>query len=227
MSAEAARKVVDDDDARFLRTEFLARVAHELRGPAGVTIGALEEIDVDGAQGAGAYRALLTMARRGALKVLHTADRLSRIAQLEAGTARMTSARADLRDVVSKACASVSALEPRRVSKLRCPEGDDPVWAELDAEWAQAALVELFWYALRVARDEIRVELVERAAVRITCASERWLPEGLLRFDPRPGRHEAGLALSLADEIARLHGGKLTLDETSSETQVTVRFARA
>src|SRR5690606_33938923 len=98
MSDELGRDA-EQESARYVRTELLERIAHELRGPAGVTLGALDEIErvLASVEGEDA-RALLLMARRGIRRILRTAERLTRTAQLEAGPVQLSSAHHDVRD---------------------------------------------------------------------------------------------------------------------------------
>src|SRR5689334_21052599 len=109
--SDAAR----DDTSRYLRTELLERIAHELRGPAGVTLGALDELEhaLDDAQ-RDQHKLLFAMARRGARRVLRTAERLTRTAQLEgSGIHAVPTAPTDLRGIVKQATEDAEAVEGR------------------------------------------------------------------------------------------------------------------
>ena len=54
-----------EDADLYLRTEFLERVAHELRGPSGVTLGAIDEMELLLGEDSEKVKPLLSMARRG------------------------------------------------------------------------------------------------------------------------------------------------------------------
>ena len=129
------------DRSEFVRTEFLDRVAHELRGPAGVTLGALDELELSLGEAAETYRTLFAMARRGAFKVLRTADRLTRTAQLEAGV-KFHPVATDLKEVVRRACVDASRVEERSKVKFDINLPDGTCTIPLDASWAQAAVTE-------------------------------------------------------------------------------------
>jgi CheY-like chemotaxis protein len=65
-----------------LTPAFLNKVAHDLRGPAGVVTGALDELELAlGPELAATHAMLLGMARRGAQKVLKVAEMLSETAE--------------------------------------------------------------------------------------------------------------------------------------------------
>lgn len=66
---DASSEPPADSAQAYLRTTFLERIAHELRGPAGVAAGALDEIErVMGAQG-DEVRPFFSMARRGLRRI--------------------------------------------------------------------------------------------------------------------------------------------------------------
>src|SRR4051812_42731051 len=93
-----------EDASRYLRTELLERIAHELRGPAGVTLGALDELEhALGAQAVEQNQMLFAMARRGARRVLRTAERLARTALLESASQHITPVPSDLGKIVKQA----------------------------------------------------------------------------------------------------------------------------
>ena len=101
-------------DDSYLRTAFLERVAHELRGPAGVIHGALQELEVALAQQNGEHEVFLAMAKRGLKRILRTADRLQTTGQLERGAPQLTLSRCDLRALVQQAVSDAQTVEGRR-----------------------------------------------------------------------------------------------------------------
>jgi len=164
-----------DERSHFLRTEFLERVAHELRGPAGVTLGALDELEHSlGAEVVEQNRTLFAMARRGARRVLRTADRLTRTAQLEGGTAHVTRLPADLRTLVRQAVQDAELIEGRSSVKvtLRLPE--EPCASEVDGTWLGIALMELVAQAIRCARRDVEVSVQTRGnQLRLVVGDDR------------------------------------------------------
>lgn len=67
-----------DDTAETvnLRSEVLAHLAHDLRGSAGVILGALHELEVALGEEAAKHEAYFAMARRGVKRIECTANQL-------------------------------------------------------------------------------------------------------------------------------------------------------
>jgi signal transduction histidine kinase len=212
------------DRSEFVRTEFLDRVAHELRGPAGVTLGALDELELALGDAAEAHRPLLAMARRGAFKVLRTADRLTRTAQLEAGV-KFSPVPTDLRDVVRRSCVDASRVEERSKVRLEIALPEAACDLPLDAGWVQAAITELIAQALHLARREVTVQILGNCTVLITSdgAAQQVLPS-TQRFERRADRRDAGLAIPLAREVAHAHGGEFSIEASESGMRVRIAF---
>lgn len=57
-------------------SDVLAHLAHDLRGSAGVILGALHELEVALGDGAREHEAMFAMARRGVARIAVTANRL-------------------------------------------------------------------------------------------------------------------------------------------------------
>jgi len=213
--------------ADYLRTEFLERIAHELRGPAGVTLGVLDELELSLGTDVARHRALLAMARRGALRVLRTAERLTRAAQLESGAVSFCVAPADLREVVRRACADASVIEGRSHVKVTEIAPDLPCNASIDEGWAQAALTELVSHALRLAAREVRVEVTDRAQVIVTHDGASSTEVPARRFERRADRRDAGLALPMVRQVVDALGGQLSFDTADLGSRALLAFKRA
>ncbi len=222
--SEASSVAAQLDRSEFVRTEFLDRVAHELRGPAGVTLGALDELELALGDAAEANRALLAMARRGAFKVLRTADRLTRTAQLEAGV-KFHPVLTDLREVVRRACADASRVEERSRVKLEIVLPEQTCSIPLDAGWVQAAVMELISLALNLARREVSVQIADGCVVLITSdgAAHGSAPT-TQRFERLADRRDAGLAIPLAREVAHAHGGEFKIETNEGGMRVNIAF---
>lgn len=77
-------KAVSAEDTAPAQISFLERAAHDIRGPAGVTLGALSELEQSlGAEITPAQSSLLSMARRGMKRVLAVADQLTGVVDEE------------------------------------------------------------------------------------------------------------------------------------------------
>lgn len=199
-----------DECSRFLRTEFLERIAHELRGPAGVTLGALDELEhALGAEVAEQNRALFAMARRGARRVLRTADRLSRTAQLESGNPHVTPLPTDLRTLVRQATHDAEVIEGRSSVKVALHWDDEPCATDVDGAWMAIALTELVAQAIRCARREVAVSVQAKVGrVRVVVSDDRHTVVDLprARFVTAQDRRDSALNWPLVHDVARAHG---------------------
>lgn len=198
----------------YLKTTFLEALAHELRGPSGVTLGALDELELALGENAHAHAALFAMARRGVRRVLRTTDRLSRTAQLEQSGPVLSREAVDLGALVERATREAELVEARRGIKLdlTVPEGRSE--ALVDPTWLGAAMSELVGAGLRSARKAVLIELQRTGdQYRFVVCDDGVaanLPR-LRRFEPQEDRRDAGLAFPFAREVADAHGGGLSV----------------
>jgi len=208
----------DPSAAQFLRGEFLERLAHEMRGPTGGTLGALDELELALGPDAERLRGLLNMARRGARKVLRTADRLSRTAQLEVASLELSPTSTDLVSVLRTACADAEAVEGRRTVTVSLHLPDAPCPALLDASWAHVALFEMVTQALRSARRTVVMSVTREGDAYVVRVSDDGPTRPLVteRFVSQADRRDTGLAMPLARDVARAHGGDLHVEEGSN-----------
>jgi signal transduction histidine kinase len=206
-----------DDPASYLKTELLERIAHELRGPAGVTLGALDEIErMLGQSDNEESRALLSMARRGARRVLRTAERLTRTAQLEAGLLPSGTTLLDIREIVARAARDAEQLEGRSAVQVELLTSAQPCVAHVDPNWLGVALGELFSQAIRSARSRVQIQVQsEGGLVNISAHDDRTntIEVSDTRFLPLRDRRDCALGWPLARDVARAHGGDLAIVE--------------
>lgn len=209
-NAEAPRV----SQSSYLKTSFLEALAHELRGPSGVTLGALDELELALGEAAQAHASLFAMARRGVRRVLRTTDRLSRSAQLEHSGFSPSLEEADLSALLERAARDAELVEARRGVKLEVTRPAEPVSARVDATWLSAAISEVVGAALRSAKRSVLVELQESGdSHRIIICDDGPIasPPRLRRFEPSDDRRDAGLAFPLVKEVIDGHGGELSL----------------
>lgn len=137
------------------------RVAHDVRGPVGVIIAALHEIEEtlnglsDTTVGADLKR-LLEMARRGTRKLERTAFTLDTIGAL---TAPAVSA-VDLQPMVKTAAERMQAAERRPQVAVTWVSPEATLRVQVAPPLFTHALEELFGYALRKSAKEIRVTMM-------------------------------------------------------------------
>jgi two-component system, OmpR family, sensor histidine kinase TctE len=198
----------------YLKTSFLEALAHELRGPSGVTLGALDELELALGEAAQAHASLFAMARRGVRRVLRTTDRLSRSAQLELSGLSPTLEQTDLSALVERAARDAELVEARRGVKLDITRPAEPVMARVDATWLSAALSEVVAAGLRAAKRSVMVELQQSGdSHRVIICDDgpiTSLPR-LRRFEPSDDRRDAGLAFPMVKEVIDAHRGELSL----------------
>jgi signal transduction histidine kinase len=222
--SEAQPEASGLDRAEFLRTEFLDRIAHELRGPAGVTLGALDEIELALGDAAEQSRPFLAMARRGAYKVLRTADRLTRTALLEGGV-QFHLVATDLRQLVRQAGVDAFRLEERAKVQLDVVLPEEPITISMDAGWVQSAVTELISHAMHRAKSLVSVSITKDHALVITNdGANDTASIHTQRFESRADRRDAGLALPLAREVAHAHGGSFIIESSAAGMLVKLSF---
>lgn len=213
----------EDERLHYLRTELLERIAHELRGPAGVTLGALDELEHALGDQAEQHRALLAMARRGAKRVLRTAERLTRTALLESGVSAASRGPSDVRTLVRKAVEYAEQIEGRASVKVALRVPDEPCIVELDAGWWSIAFGELVSQAVRGARGEVEIHVeVDTNAVRVRVRDDRRAPVDFpaSRFVAMKDRRDAALGWPLVHDVARAHEAALIAEPVHDEAGV-------
>jgi signal transduction histidine kinase len=198
----------------YLKTSFLEALAHELRGPSGVTLGALDELELALGDNAAQYASLFAMARRGVRRVLRSADRLSRTAQLELSGPVLSLEPIDLNGLVERALREAELVEGRRGVTSELKRWASPLFLRVDANWLGAAVAEVIAAALRSARRSILVELQESAeSARIIVCDDGVATNAprLRRFEPSEDRRDTGLGFPMIKEVLDAHGGELSI----------------
>ncbi|MGC4087707.1 MAG: HAMP domain-containing sensor histidine kinase [Polyangiaceae bacterium] len=199
----------------YIKTDFLHRIAHELRGPAGVTLGALDELALALGPDSARVANLIAMARRSVQRMLRTADRLQLTAQLEAGDVEWKRERRDLREIVRAAMVSVESMEARKGIRVVVSLPETACVAEVDVAWVTSAVSELVLNAIRNAKTTAEVNAIQSDAdVRVSVSDDGAGFSGPLnkRFTPTARRQGLGLSLSLVNDVADAHGGHLIID---------------
>ena len=198
----------------YLKTSFLEALAHELRGPSGVTLGALDELELALGEDAKGYASLFAMARRGVRRVLRTADRLSRTAQLELSGPALSLEPIDLNGLVERALREAEQVEGRRGVSTEFKRWTAPLFLRVDGNWLGAAVAEVIGSALRSARRSILVELQDGAeTARIVICDDGVASNAprLRRFEPSEDRRDTGLGFPMVKDVLDAHGGELSI----------------
>jgi signal transduction histidine kinase len=225
----------DGEVERYLRTEFLERIAHELRGPAGVIQGALRELEHALGPEAEAHQRFFAMARRGVQRIVRSADRLQQTGLCERGKVPIQLTRCDLAALVRQSVAEAEALERRRKIAISLDLPRDPLLCTVDARWVGIAVYEVASNAIRYARERVHVELStldSQLQVVFRDDSATRANFAPLRFAPPPEVRGLGLALAIVRDVIEAHGGYLEIDAGRSTdenlgTEVRLYLPRA
>jgi signal transduction histidine kinase len=196
--------------------DLLEKVAHDLRGPAGVTLGALEELDLAVGKG-GDHTALIEMAQRGVKKILRTAERLTRLSRLAAGQ-ELAVVPIDFARVVNETCTEVTFLEGRRNVTVTPELPGDGARVLADESWLRALVAELLAQALRSARSSVGVTLRKLVGKMVLAVRDDGaLGDRARALETKPAgesvplRSDPVFALCMAADIAKLQGASLEL----------------
>jgi PAS domain S-box-containing protein len=220
------------------KTAFFSNVSHEFRTPLTLMLGPLEEVlgrwSPDAAPG---ERALMQTAHRNGLRLLKLVNTLLDFARIEAGRARASYHPTDLPSLTAELASSFhSAVERAGLTfDVRCPPLPEPVWVDRDM-WEKIVL-NLVSNAFKFTfHGGISVELRAegREAVLSVADTGTGIPEADLprlferfhRVEGSRGRtHEGtGIGLALVQELARLHGGSVTVEsEVGRGSRFSVR----
>ena len=232
--AAAARAKAEADALREVdeaRSRFFANVSHEFRTPLTLTLGPLDDVL------AGEYgeipdeaRQPVALARRSAGRVLDLINQILDVSRLEAGHTSLRARRLDLGAFAeAQAQAFVPLAAHRRIAiDMITPEVPVTVWA--DPEHLGTVLANLLSNALKFTPGggAVSVEVgaegeAAHVAVRDTGPgiAEADLPHVFDRFYQAEGGAGrplgSGIGLSLAYELARLHGGVLAAESAVGE----------
>ncbi|MEY4579135.1 MAG: hypothetical protein RL701_3838 [Pseudomonadota bacterium] len=215
-TAEDAPSTTADsnDSTEFLRTEFLHRLAHDLRGHAGVIHGALQELEASFGEQASGASSFFGMAKRGVKRILRTADRLQQTGQLERGTPALSPTECDVRALVQQASEDAHSIEGRKKISVELDMPAVLVALTADSHWLTSAFFELASNSIRHAQSRVRVTVTtdaERVTVEFSDDGRPTSAFGPTRFQAPRERRGLGLGLSIVHDVAQAHAGSLQI----------------
>jgi signal transduction histidine kinase len=210
------------------KTQFLNLASHELRGPITVLRGYLSMAE------GGALGRLTPELKQVLPLLIGRADEMNALveqmieaARLEEGRLELKPAQADLREIAARALELVRPLaDAAHPLVIEAPAEKVPVM--VDAERIATIVSNLLTNAIKYspAGGEVRCIIIREpklAKVRVTDLGVGISPKDLPRLFTRFGRISnhatdhvpgTGLGLYLSRELARMHGGDLTVEST-------------
>lgn len=204
----------NSSEERLAFMQLFARVSHDLRGPAGITSGVLDELE--SRDGAAADASLFAMARRGLAGVLRIAERLEMVSQLDAGPLRLDRMPIDLSALITRASDDAKVVQKRKAVTVTLDLPPETK-ANVDQRWLSVTVMEVIANAIRHAKSSVRVVLInenDRHRITIDDDGRGFTADALAsltepRFSRSPARAGLGLSLSIAHEAVHAHDGQL------------------
>ena len=213
-------KSLAPEEATYLRTLFLERIAHELRGPLAVVGGAMQELEHRLGEDAEQHRGLFEMMRRGIRRLARTADRLQQTGLCERTELLLEPQRCDMVELVRWAVDEAVVNEARRTVEVRLELPEGARFCEIDGRWMQIALYEVASNAIRHARGRVTVALQEGTGMlRVSFADDNCSAGDFepMRFRPPQGGRGLGLALAIVRDVVAAHGGQLGIERSAAD----------
>jgi signal transduction histidine kinase len=213
------------------KTQFLNLASHELRGPMTVVRGYVSMLE-DGLLGSlnERGRKAVPVISAKVLEMNALIEQMIEAARLEDGALMLRPQQADLRHIVGAAVASVRPLvDEGREILVKSP--DRPVHVRVDAERIKTIIANLISNAVKYSPmgGPVHIELAGRGGIaRVSVIdtgvgiAKEDLPILFTRFGRVSTRHTdhlpgTGLGLYLGRQLARLHGGEITVDSVADK----------
>jgi signal transduction histidine kinase len=209
-------------DADRRKDEFLAVVAHELRGPIAPIVTAVKLLQAMGPKDPALERFRETILRQ-TMQLATLVDDLLDIGRITAGKIRLDKSRIDLRDVVRQAVEASMPVIERHHHRLDVHVPEPPAHVEGDAARLAQVVANLLNNAAKYSADggHIQITLVEEQGMGVVSVRDQGIgipPEMIDRIFDRfvqvgtsDDRAEGGLGigLSVVKALVELHGGSV------------------
>ncbi|HXD15917.1 MAG TPA: PAS domain S-box protein [Vicinamibacterales bacterium] len=209
-------------DADRRKDEFLAVLAHELRGPIAPIVTAVKLLQAKGPKEPSLERFRQTILRQ-ATQLSTLVEDLLDIGRITAGKIRLEKTRVDLRDVVKQAVETSMPLIERHQHRLEVQVPDEPAYVEADAARLAQVAANLLNNAAKYSADggQIEVRLTEEQGMGVVSVRDQGVGIPLDMIDRIFDRfiqvgtsgHRAegglGIGLSIVKALVELHGGSV------------------
>ena len=223
------------DRQEQLRRDLVADVAHELRTPVAI-LQAGHEALLDGVVEPTPDQ--LTSLRDEVLRLARMVDDLQTLAAADAATLQLSLRRCDLAEVTAAAAGSLAGRF--EAAGLAVRQRLAPAWVMADPRWLHQVITNLLTNALKFTPAGGQVTVQSRAAgtsavLQVTDTGAGIPADELPHIFERfwRGRQAAqtsgsGIGLAVAAELARAHGGQLTVaSEPGRGTEMTLTLPAA
>jgi signal transduction histidine kinase len=203
-----------------LKDEFLAVVAHELRGPLAPILAAVKLLEVKGPSDPPLQKLRATIERQ-ALQLSKLVDDLLEVGRLTAGKLRLSPASVELTEIVTQAVEGCMPTIERRGHQLQVHLPKRPVRLQADPARLIQVVSNLLANAAKYQQDGGRIELTVSASATTASIAVRDYGVGLApemlgrifqRFVQVSSSHHRdegglGIGLSVVKAVVELHGG--------------------
>lgn len=222
-----------------LKNEFFANISHELRTPLTLILSPVDELL--GNMRPGAERDALTVVRRNATRLLRMIDDLLDLARLEAGGLRLRVTQLDVSKVAQQVAENAGPAAKTKGIELAFSAEGEPADVFGDPHRIEIVLTNLVGNAIKFtpAGGRIEVRVVKKPAGTsvevqdsgpgIARDEQRRIFDRFHQTETSERRQQGGvgIGLALASELARLHGGSVTLESKLGEGSTFTLFLRA
>lgn len=140
-------------DPRLFSPTLLERMAHDIRGPLGVMAFILDELE-NGTLPEPALPTLIRRGRRSLSRLINVADRLSRVATIEA---ELSLERTELRSFLRTCIDNAHGREDRGEIVLACELDGEPCFADIDRRCLAEAFGDLLFVFIMRARTTVTI----------------------------------------------------------------------
>jgi signal transduction histidine kinase/ligand-binding sensor domain-containing protein/CheY-like chemotaxis protein len=206
------------------KTRFFANVSHELRTPLTLTIGPLEDARSQLAEsGSHGVVSRIDVALRNSRRLFRLVNQILDVSKLEGGATKLHARKGDLVEFVRGIASAFSGVAERKKIAFSVLGPSQPVAVWFDSDALEKVIANLFSNAFKFTPDQGRItaEIAENSeVVKVTVSDSgpgipaEHLPHIFDRFyqvdetntRAQPG---TGIGLSLARELAELHGGTI------------------
>jgi signal transduction histidine kinase/DNA-binding response OmpR family regulator len=226
---ERAEALADIDRAK---TTFFNNVSHEFRTPLTLLMGPIADTLSD-ADLAGPARARLELAHRNSLRLLKLVNTLLDFSRIEAGRVEASYEPTDLATLTTELASNFrSAIERAGMTfTVECPPLSEPVY--VDREMWEKIVLNLLSNAFKFTFDgrvDVSLRQMERTVQLQVRDTGTGIPademtrlfERFHRVKGARGRsyEGSGIGLALVQELARLHGGAVTVESQVGQGSV-------